>query len=59
MRLFWQCSIVENRTDEEMLLCATSYWEALVEKTEPDSSHGCMVGGQEATGTSRNVGNRG
>lgn len=58
MRPFWLYSVVENRTDE-MLLCATSYWEGLVEKTEPDSFHGCTVRGQEATGTTRNVGNLG
>lgn len=58
MRLFWLYSVVDNRTDE-VLLFATSYWEGLVEKTEPNSSRGCTVRGQEATGTSRKVGNLG
>lgn len=38
MRLFWLDSVAENRTDE-MLLCAPSYWQGLVEKMEPGSSH--------------------
>lgn len=58
MRPFWLYRVVENRTDE-MLLCAASYWEGLVETMEPDSSHGCALWGQEVTGTSRNVGSLG
>ena len=55
MRPFWLYGGVENRPDK-MHRAATSHREGLVEKTELDSSHGCTVREQEATGDTQEHG---